>query len=181
MKKRKNTAPHLRLVTYLKIHRSFLLVNNEQEPTKYLWRTLNVADMTEKYPNKSKLDSTKWGPFFIDGWVCGPTLPMVISLWLVTWLADDSSMAGGESTLYGWSCLERTSLGKQTKCPQMELTAYGKGFSGSVCRVRTEICQGGRRAVHLRDWSLREKPSTVSNFWFIHWRLRKWFWPQIAS
>ena len=59
MKKRKNTAPHLRLVTYLKIHRSFLLVNNEQEPTKYLLRTLNVADMTEKYPNKSKLDSTK--------------------------------------------------------------------------------------------------------------------------
>ena len=134
MKKRKNTAPHLRLVTYLKIHRSFLLVNNEQEPTKYLWRTLNVADMTEKYPNKSKLDSTKWGPFFIDGWVYGPTLPMAISLWLVTWLADDSSMAGGESTLYGWSSLERTSLGKQTKCPQMELTAYGKGFSGSVCR-----------------------------------------------
>ena len=30
MKKRKNTAPHLRLVTYLKIHRSFLLVTGAQ-------------------------------------------------------------------------------------------------------------------------------------------------------
>lgn len=38
-------------------------------------------------------------------------------------------MAGGESILYGWSSIERTPLGKQTKCPQMELAAYGKGFS----------------------------------------------------
>ena len=29
MKKKKNPTPHLRLVTYLKIHQSFLLVNNE--------------------------------------------------------------------------------------------------------------------------------------------------------
>ena len=36
MKKKKNPTPHFRLVTYLKIHQSFLLINNEQEPTKYL-------------------------------------------------------------------------------------------------------------------------------------------------
>lgn len=101
-------------------------------------------------------------------WVYGPTLPMVISLIshvISRWFINGRWREYLVRLKLSWADSPR----KADK-----VSADG---AGCLWERFLSGCQGGRRAVHLWDWSLRERPSTVSNFWVIHWRLRKWFWP----